>query len=231
MRVRAGLARRVVRVAVACAVGVAGVGLWAGPALAVECPSRATQCRDWSKVPGRGWMKGVVCPEYRSKTSTERVRNLTENELVLAAGYIDCYDWSNTGNPSQITGRVLDPGETFTYLLERRNSVENEKREFRMGVFLPSADGMQEMGFVRLNPPWAVHEDGVKVSATNTFLPITGRTCRVKYLGRDPKRTKSGASFLPEGSLPMTTVYSDGAKLWAARCGMEVQAQDSDSRE
>jgi hypothetical protein len=53
----------VVRVAVACAVGIAGVGLWAGPALAVQCPSRATQCRDWAKVPGRGWMTDVVCPE------------------------------------------------------------------------------------------------------------------------------------------------------------------------
>ena len=82
MRVRSGVARRVVRVAVACAVGVAGVGLWAGPALAVQCPSRAKECRDWAKVPGRGWMTDVVCPEYRSSTVTERVRNLTSNVLT-----------------------------------------------------------------------------------------------------------------------------------------------------
>ena len=215
MRVRSGVARRVVRVAVACAVGVAGVGLWAGPALAVQCPSRATQCRDWQEVPGRGWMQDVVCPEYRSATITERVRNLTENKLVLAAGYIDCYDWSNTGNPSQITGRVLNPGKTLTYRLERADVPF-----FRMGIFVPSAGGLQEAGFVRLNPDARVDPKGVRVQATNTFLRIPDEMlCDVKYLGRDPKRARSGASFAPEsGDLPMTTVYSDGAKLWAARC-------------
>ena len=45
--------------------------------------------------------------------------NLTENELTLAVKNIDCYDLSNTGNPSQITGRVLDLDETTTYRLEQ----------------------------------------------------------------------------------------------------------------
>lgn len=40
--------------------------------------------------------------------------NLTENELTLAVKNIDCYDLSNSGNPSQITGRALDLGETAT---------------------------------------------------------------------------------------------------------------------
>ena len=219
MRVRAGLARWVVQVAVACAVGLAGVGLWAGPALAVQCPSRAKECRDWSKVPGRGWMKGVVCPEYRSSTVTETVRNLTEIELVLAVKNIDCWDWSNTGNPSQITGRVLDPGETATYRLEQSASSR-----YDLGVFVRDGAGLQRIGKMSL------HRNGVgnvahmgwpaeiNILTTNTGekLPYDS-VCARQLLGEDPKRTKSTVSFNPDETT-VTWIYSDGRILYGVRC-------------
>lgn len=220
MRVQAGFARRVVRVAVACAVGVAGVGLWAGPALAVQCPSRAKECRDWSKVPGRGWMKGVVCPEYRSFTVSESVRNLTENELVLAVKNLDCWDWSNTGNPSQITGRVLDSGEKATYLMEQ---ARNTTARYDLGVFVGDGSGMRRIGTVnafRLAGGGVSFEqwpDEDRVYYTNTGKVIPDHTmCVPQLIGKDPARTKSTVSF--DTDPDVTPIYSDGTNLYAVRC-------------
>ena len=226
MRVRSGVARRVVRVAVACAVGVAGVGLWAGPALAVQCPSRAKECRDWAKVPGRGWMTDVVCPEYRSSTVTERVRNLTENELVLAVKNIDCYDWSNTGNPSQITGRVLGPGEKATYRLEQAS-----KSRYDLGVFVRDGSDLRRvgtMGVYRAGDSEVTHQGGTKappgrVSTTNTGKGIDRDvSCVRQSLGEDPARTASTVSFNPDAK-NVTWIYSDGTNLYGVRCAVIVQ--------
>ena len=215
MRVRSGVARRAVRVAVACAVGIAGVGLWAGPALAVECPSRAKECKDWSKVPGRGWMKGVVCPEYRSSTVTERVRNLTSNKLTLAVKNIDCYDWSNTGNPSQITGRVLEPGETEFYQLEQASTSR-----YDLGVFVHDGSGLRLGGKVNVSSEVI---EGEKILANNLGETFDSRIrCRRVSLGEDPKRTRSSVPFTQ--STPglkiddMTTIYSDGTYLYGVIC-------------
>ena len=218
MRVRSGVARRVVQVAVACAVGVAGVGLWAGPALAVQCPSRAKECRDWAKVPGRGWMTDVVCPEYRSFTVSESVRNLTENELVLAVKNIDCWDWSNTGNPSQITGRVLDPGEKATYRLEMAKDTTSR---YDLGVFVGDGSGLRRIGKVsalrfaggRVSP----EEGDQEVYYTNTGKVIPkGTMCARQLIGKDPARTKSTVSF--DTDPDVTPIYSDGTNLYAVRC-------------
>jgi len=58
MQIQAGMARRAVRVAVACAVGIAGVGLWAGlaPAAAAD-PGGVFLCvkNASSKPVGIGW--------------------------------------------------------------------------------------------------------------------------------------------------------------------------------
>ena len=227
MRVRADIARRVVQVAVACVVGVAGVGLWAGPALAVQCPSRATQCQDWPKVPGRGWMQDVVCPKYRSFTVTESVRNLTENELVLAVKNIDCYDWSNTGNPSQITGRVLDAGETATYRLEMAKDTTSR---YDLGVFVGDGSGADGSGLRRIGKvnafrlsggamSFANWPDEDRVYYTNTGKVIhKGTMCVPQLLGEDPERTKSTVSFNTDPDV--TTIYSDGTKLYAVRCAL-----------
>jgi len=223
MRVRSGLARWVVQVAVACAVGVAGVGLWAGPALAVECPSRAKECRDWPEVPGRGWMTDVVCPEYRSETVTERVWNLTSNELVLAVKNIDCYDWSNTGNPSQITGRVLDPGEKATYRLEQASSSR-----YDLGVHVRDGSSLRRIGKMSLqrNGAGDVTHEGRNFSppgrilTTNTGQRILGdRSCVRQLLGEDPKRTESTESFDPY-KRNGTWIYSDGTSLYGVRCAL-----------
>jgi hypothetical protein len=220
MRVRAGWARRVVRVAVACAVGIAGVGLWAGPALAVQCPSRAKECRDWAKVPGRGWMTDVVCPKWYSKTMTERVRNLTENELVLAVKNIDCNDWSNTGNPSQITGRVVGPGGTATWRLEVASTAY-----YDLGFFVRDRSGLRRVGKVNLvRSKWGElsvygYGSNSRVTTTNTgesFRNIDARCVRL-LLGEDPKRTESKVSW-DWRDHDATFVYSDGANLYAVRC-------------
>ena len=209
---------RVVRVAVACAVGIAGVGLWAGPALAVQCPSRATQCRDWAKVPGRGWMTDVVCPEYRSRTVTESVRNLTKNELVLAVKNIDCYDWSNTGNQSQITGRVLDSGQTASYRLE-----QSSRSRYDLGVLVGTGSGLRRVGTMSLerfdngNVFVPFHDPGI-VLEPNTGENITEAIlCARQLLGKDPARTKSTGSFNPN-AMNVTWIYSDGTNLYGVRC-------------
>ena len=213
----------VVRVAVACAVGVAGVGLWAGPALAVQCPSRAKECRDWAKVPGRGWMTAVVCPEYRSKTVTERVRNLTENELVLAVKNIDCYDWSNTGNPSQITGRVVGPDETATYRLEQAS-----ESRYDLGIFVRDGSSLRRIGKMSLHRTFAgtvTHEGRIfsppgRILTTNTGQRILGdRSCVRQLLGEDPARTASTESFDPY-KMNGTWIYSDGTSLYGVRCAV-----------
>ena len=204
MRVRSGVVRRVARVAVACAVGVAGVGLWAGPALAVECPSRATACQDWPAVPDQGWRQGVVCPAYRSYTVTESVRNLTANPLTLAVRGIDCWDWSNTGNPAQITGRVLGPGETAKYRLERSR---NSTFRYDLGVFVPVDGGLRQGGQVNV---WSEN-------VTGEALKGTGGLCRRELLGEDPLRTKTTES-VPTFSDQVTTIYSDGRNLYGVRC-------------
>ena len=203
------------RVAVACAAGVAGVGLWAGPALAVECPSRATQCEDWPKVPGQGWMTDVVCPEYRSDTREPRVRNLTENELVLAVKNIDCYDWSNTGNPSQITGRVVDPGETRFFPMEQASSYA-----FTLGVFVRDGSELRLRGKVFMS---SERVRGERVLTDNLGETINRRTpCTRVSLGEDPQRTESSISFtqkIPGWKLyGMVTVYSDGENLYGVTC-------------
>ena len=216
MRVRAGLAWRVVRVAVACAVGVAGVGLWAGPALAVQCPSRATQCEDWAKVPGQGWMTDVVCPEHNSHTREPRVRNLTENKLVLAVKNIDCYDWSNTGNPSQITGQVVDPGETRFFPMEQSAAYN-----FTLGVFIRDGSELRLRGKVRMSSDRVYGQERVRTD--NFGQTINSRIiCARTSLGEDPQRTESSTSFtqrIPGWKLyGMVTVYSDGENLYAVTC-------------
>ena len=193
-------------------------------ALAVQCPSRATQCRDWQEVPGRGWMQDVVCPEYRSATITERVRNLTENKLVLAAGYIDCYDWSNTGNPSQITGRVVDPGETANYRLE----VASNSR-YDLGFFVRDGSGLRRVGTMSARRTgngnvthWAA-DNSVEVRSTNTGQGIPRNVaCERQLIGEDPKRSKSTESFDPY-ERNSTWIYSDGTRLYGVRCQTQFE--------
>lgn len=225
MRVRSGLARRAVQVAVACAVGIAGVGLWAGPALAVQCPSRAKECKDWSKVPGRGWRTDVVCPEYRSFTVSESVRNLTENELVLAVKNLDCWDWSNTGNPSQITGRVLGPGEEATYRLEM---AKNTTSRYDLGVFVRDGSDLRRVGTMdvyrykdgKVDHKHGVHTPPGRIFTTNTGERIVSNfSCVRQSLGEDPARTASTVSFNPDAE-NVTWIYSDGTNLYGVRCAV-----------
>ena len=206
MRVRTGTARLVVRTAVACATGVAGVGLWAAPAVAFECPSRATQCQDWPVAPEQGWRQGVVCPDYGSHTVKEYVHNATSNPLTLAVRAIDCWDWSNTGNPSQITGRVLGPGETAKYRLEQSRG---STYRYDLGVFVPADGGLRQGGMVNV---WSENITGEAVPGTSGY-------CRRQLLGEDPQRSETTESFLPT-SKNVTTIYSDGTHLYGVRCGI-----------
>jgi hypothetical protein len=219
MQGRMGVGRRAVRVAVACAAGVAGAGLWAGPALASECPSRATQCQDWPAVPDQGWRQGVVCPAYGSRTVTESVRNLTSNDLTLAVRGIDCWDWSNTGNPSQITGRVLGAGSNAEYRLERSRGVSSR---YDLGVFVPEGGGLRLGGVVNV---WSEGIDGKLLSVTNTGKQVPmRRVCGRQLLGEDPQRTKSTAGFDPSKD-DVITIYSDGTNLYGVRCGAASSGQ------
>ena len=207
------LGLRVVRVAVACAVGLAGVALSAGPALAVECPGRATACRDWPAAPGQGWREGVVCPEVRSSTVSQSVRNLTSNDLTLAVGALDCYDWSNTGNPSKLTGRVVSPGATAAYRLEP--SRRSWDQRYDLGVLVPEAGALRLGGLVNV---WSQAPVGTEIRTTNTGATIGSRTtCRRQPLGADPQRTRSRVSF-DWRAQSMTTIYSDGENLYAVGC-------------
>jgi hypothetical protein len=145
------------------------------------------------------------------------VRNLTSVKLTLAVWDIDCYDWSNTGNPSKITGRVLGPGERLTYRLEKS---WNADYGYRLGFFVPSDTGLRKLGSGRVG----LGSRDTVVRVTNMGERISDAvTCRRKLLGEDTKRTASTESFFPpvqNNDFPpnSTTVYSDGMNLIAVYC-------------
>jgi len=165
-------------------------------------------------------MTDVVCPEWSSKTMAERVRNLTENELVLAVKNIDCYDWSNTGNPSQITGRVVGPGGTATWRLEVASTAY-----YDLGFFVRDGSGLRRVGKVNLaRDKWGElsvygYGSNSRVTTTNTgeSFRTTDALCVRLLLGEDPKRTESKVSW-DWRDQDATFVYSDGTNLYAVRC-------------
>ena len=166
-------------------------------------------------------MKDVVCPNYGSATVTESVRNLTSNVLVLAVKNIDCYDWSNTGNPSQITGRVVDAGETATYRLEQAS-----RARYDLGVFVRDGSGLRRVGKLsayrngngHVDHPGSLLAVPGRVLTTNTGQSIhPDADCAQQLLGEDPKRSESTVSFDPEEG-DVTTIYSDGTNLYGVRC-------------
>lgn len=140
----------------------------------------------------------MICPRYSSHTIQTSVRNLTSNRLTLAVRNIDCWDWSNTGNPSKITGRVVGPGETMNYRLERASDYR-----YDMGFSLPAGNGR-------------------KLSGTVNVRSLSQGRCNTFDLGEDPKKTKSTIPFnqWPDGLNVdnLITVYSDGTNLYSRSC-------------
>jgi len=156
----------------------------------------------WCGAAGRAGCGGVR--GRGGRTVTESVRNLTANPLTLAVRGIDCWDWSNTGNPAQITGRMLGPGETAKYRLERSR---NSTFRYDLGVFVPVDGGLRQGGQVNV---WSEN-------VTGEALKGTGGLCRRELLGEDPLRTKTTES-VPTFSDQVTTIYSDGRNLYGVRC-------------
>jgi len=203
-----------------------GAGQRVGAAGTVTCPSRATECQAWPERPAsEGWVQDVVCPSRTSLTLRRGVRNLSTVPVVLGVRHFDCYDWSVTGNPSQITGTLLSNGQaTPTWWLLEHATWSNFPA-FNLGVFLKNPDGTLDFRGTMLFKQWGLA--GEVLYATNTGRPLEpyaryGTRCRRASLGPDPNQWKTAQEFhwnLKAGEMsPQADIYSDGVNLYIVRC-------------
>lgn len=203
-----------------------GAGQRVGSTAGVTCPSRATQCQAWPERPAsEGWVQDVVCPSSYSMTWRIGVRNLSTVPVVLGVRHFDCYDWSVTGNPAQITGTLLSNGQAAPtwWLLEPANWADYPS--FNLGVFLKNPDGTLDFRGTTLFRSGGLA--GEVLYATNTGRPLEpygryGTRCRRASLGPDPNQWKTRQEFdwrLDAGEFsPQADIYSDGANLYIVRC-------------
>lgn len=61
----------------------------------------------------------VVCAERRSNRVDFSLENFLSSAVTLRASDIDCSDWSNTGNPSNIDGVQVPAAGRHTWTMER----------------------------------------------------------------------------------------------------------------
>ncbi len=206
-----------------------GAGQRVGATGGVTCPSRAPQCQAWPERPAsEGWVQDVVCPSSYSMTWRIGVRNLSTVPVILGVRHFDCYDWSVTGNPAQITGTLLSNGQATPtwWLLEPANWADYPS--FNLGVFLKNPDGTLDFRGTMLFRSGGL--SGEVLYATNTGRPLEpyglyGTRCRRASLGPDPNQWKTRQEFnwrLNAGEFsPQADIYSDGANLYIVRCFRE----------
>lgn len=86
-----------------------GLALVVAATAQVAAPAQAMPLRSLPN-PG-GWARDLVCDSRFSASRNIGVQNLSSVPIKLKVRGIDCFDWSNTGNPAQITGSVLSPSQ------------------------------------------------------------------------------------------------------------------------
>jgi hypothetical protein len=137
------------------------------------------------------------------------IRNLTAGRLGLAAGDIDCFDWSGPGTPATVfSGEAIDASTQREFVLEpSRNSTRN------WAMRLTDAASSTEIGTFRLTAP-----------AGTSLLDIDGASrekiafCDMFAVGRDPWQSPSDLKGLLETGSFSILMWSDGSTIYAATC-------------
>lgn len=153
------------------------------------------------------WPSRVVCDQKSSWTSEITVLNTTANRIQLAAGSIDCYDWSGEGTPATVfSGQIVGGFSQKPFTLEPRDNVNrNWKMRFtdtRTGTVIGTLGAAIERGgFFRVSNP----------------NERKGNGCTEYPIGPDPSKTPSQpySSVLKYDHLYL---WSDGATVYAIQC-------------
>ena len=151
------------------------------------------------------WPSRVVCPEGSSWTFTLQIANATSLPLNMAAGDIDCADWSGVSTPATaISGSVVPVKDNVKYRLEPR---DNADRWWSMAVF----SGDTEIGQFRVTIP-----RGASHVALNTKRDAN--YCQRVYIGEDPTRTPSTDEKVQIDDRTLM-LLSDGKEIYVKACG------------
>ena len=160
---------------------------------------------------------GVVCPERRSNRVDFSVENFLSSPVALRASDINCSDWSNTGNPSNIDGVQVPAAGRHTWTMELGRA--------RLARWSLNVEGGTQAPWtvsapLRLNLiPREIGNDVTLGVVGGTNQRIGQAICYSKRIAptSEPAST-SLPTFEQRMNAPRLLIYSDGSHIVVSAC-------------
>jgi hypothetical protein len=163
---------------------------------------------------------GVVCPERRSNRVDFSVENFLSSPVALRASDINCSDWSNTGNPSNIDGVQVPAAGRHTWTMELgRGRIARWRLNVEGGTQAPWTGSAPLM--LHLIP---YSYDVVTYVMGGTIQRIGQAICSSKRIAptSEPAST-SLPTFQQRMNEPRLLIYSDGSHIVVSVCSRYIR--------
>lgn len=190
-------------VVVSAAVVVAGCGSADTSSTTTGATTRAASAQKWPTA--------LRCPNRYSTRVGITIVNLTTTPVVLQNGEVDCFDWSEDGNPvSVMNDEAVYAGDSRAF------SLQQSKRATSTAWAMQLSAGSGVIGSTRVS-----QIDGTVSLPLGADVPTpagmrSGLSCQAAKLGPDPaQQASAGAWGSGNGDL---TVASDGTDILLATC-------------